>query len=372
MTVSRTVQSSTYKIRPSAHLHTDPCLHLPMSTVENDTISPLYGHSSTNYGPLRFNSSQYLPSQAALFFNGWRHSLPPHSLMAIDRRIYLILFAFVIFFLQKAKTRASRLFLILSVVLVLFALAHVVLDVTLAVIFLQVKQNLVDSGSATNVLSVFQTWVHIYEAREVLIAVNNTITDTVLISLKLYRSAAIWGSSRHSRIMTAFPSLLILSTLMVGLWGIFGIDTNTPIPFSLALVTNFLLLGLTAGRIWIKGRQATVVLGVQAGRRYNRTLEIMGLVITGPNSTQMRVQLAVLRKRARLLDRKRYTTVGGSPVTGVAWGALAQVVNTVPMMIIVRVGISGNTGEQEGNLRTFYGGNAGSFAMNTLLKSSAQ
>ncbi|KAJ7892186.1 hypothetical protein B0H13DRAFT_1886922 [Mycena leptocephala] len=314
-----------------------------MSTVQNDTISPLYG--SLEY--------ELWSSSAALFFNGWRHSLPPHSLMAIDRRIYLILFAFAIFFLQKAKTRASRLFLILSVVLVLFALAHVVLDVTLAVIFLQVKQNLVDSGSATNVLSVFQTWVHIYEAREVLIAVNtysppfgsksaicvlmgSTITDTVLISLKLYRSAAIWG-----------------------LWGIFGIDTNTPIPFSLALVTNFLLLGLTAGRIWIKGRQATVVLGVQAGRRYNRTLEI---ICESSLLYFVNVLVYLIASVTRPLG----------PVTGVAWGALAQVVNTVPMMIIVRVGISGNTGEQEGNLRTFYGGNAGSFAMNTLLKSSAQ
>jgi hypothetical protein len=61
------------------------------------------------------------------------------------------------------------------VVLVLFALTHVVLDVTLAVIFLQVTQNLVDGGSETHVLSVFQTWVHIHEAREVLIAVNKYV-----------------------------------------------------------------------------------------------------------------------------------------------------------------------------------------------------
>ncbi|KAJ7482528.1 hypothetical protein FB451DRAFT_1393863 [Mycena latifolia] len=96
--------------------------------------------------------------------------------------------------------------------------------------------------------------------------------SVVITSVKLYRCAAIWGSSRYSRIVVAFPSLLILSTF-VGIWGIFEIDTDTPIPFSLALVTNF--LGLTAGRIRIKGRQAIVVLGVQAGRRYGRTLEIM-------------------------------------------------------------------------------------------------
>jgi hypothetical protein len=100
--------------------------------------------------------------------------------------------------------------------------------------------------------------------------------------------------SLHSRYISkefAVAYDLISSPSVVGLWGIFGIDTNTPIPFSLALVTNFLLLGLTGTSFsfisrssthaeiqpgeYGKGRQATVVLGVQAGRRYNRTLEIM-------------------------------------------------------------------------------------------------
>ncbi|KAJ7458300.1 hypothetical protein B0H11DRAFT_2243008 [Mycena galericulata] len=285
-----------------------------MSTLQNTTIIPEL------YGSLEY---ELWTASAAVFFNG----------------ICLILFAVAVFFLQKAKTRPGH---------------PVVLDVTLAAIFLQMTHTLVDGGSAIHLASMYR---HIYEVREVLLAVNNAITDSVLIILKLYRCATIWGASRYSRIVVAFPSLLILSTLVVGLWGIFAIDTDTPIPFSLALVTNFVLLGLTAGKIWIKGRQTTILLGVQAGRRYNRTLEIM----------RMRVQPAVLRKRARLLDRKRYTTVWG-----VAWGALPQVVNIVPLMIMFRVGIARNTGEQEGNLRTFYGGNAGSFEMNTLLKSSAQ
>lgn len=68
-------------------------------------------------------------------------------------------------------------------VLVLFALAHVVLDVTLAVIFLQVTQNLIDGDSATHVLSVFQTWVHIYEAREVLIAVNKYVHSSLWLKI---------------------------------------------------------------------------------------------------------------------------------------------------------------------------------------------
>ncbi|KAJ7453266.1 hypothetical protein B0H11DRAFT_2245506 [Mycena galericulata] len=301
-----------------------------MSTLQNTTII------SELYGSLEY---ELWTASAALFFNG----------------ICLILFALAVFFLQKAKTRASRLFLFLSGGLVLFALAQVVLDVTLAAIFLQMTHTLVDGGSAIHLASMYR---HIYEVREVLLAVNNAITDSVLIILKLYRCATIWGASRYSRIVIAFPSLLILSTLVVGLWGIFAIDTDTPIPFSLALVTNFVLLGLTAGKIWIKGRQTTILLGVQAGRRYNRTLEIM--------------RSSLLYFVNVLVYLIASVTQPFGLVSGVAWGALPQVVNIVPLMIMFRVGIARNSGEQEGNLRTFYGGNAGSFEMNTLLKSSAQ
>ncbi|KAJ7462967.1 hypothetical protein FB451DRAFT_1404127 [Mycena latifolia] len=110
-------------------------------------------------------------------------------------------------------------------------------------------------------------------------------------------------------------SVKFYSIFVVGIWGIFGIDTDTPIPFSLPLVTNVLLLGLTAGKIWIKRGQATVVLGVHAGRRYGRTLEIIcesGL-------------LYFINVLVYLVADVVTQSLGA--VTGMAWAALAQVVN---------------------------------------------
>ncbi|KAJ7843491.1 hypothetical protein B0H13DRAFT_2097544 [Mycena leptocephala] len=290
--------------------------------------------------------SQLYTAAASLFFSG----------------ICLLLFSLAVYFLLKMRTPASRMFLALAVILVLFALSQAFLDVALAVVFSQLMQGRFDNDPPTQLLSIEQNWVRIFTAREALIAINNAITDCLL----LYRCAAIWASSPYARIVIAVPSLLILSTLVAGLYGTFGISgAGTPIPYSLALVTNFVLLALTAGRIWRKGRQATVVLGVEAGRRYNKTLEIIC-------ESSLLYFIGVLIYLITSLTQEPT-----APLTNLAWGSIAQVVNIVPMMIIVRVGMARNSGEQE-NSHTFYGGSGGRFGMTpisdvtTPLKGSGQ
>ncbi|KAF7378180.1 hypothetical protein MSAN_00242500 [Mycena sanguinolenta] len=239
--------------------------------------------------------------------------------------------------------------LVLAVVLVLFAVAQAVLDVGGAVTFLQVTQTLTDGGSLSEVLPQYDFYVRVSIARAALISVNNAITDSLL----LYRCAIIWHLSPYIRAVIIFPSLLILSTLALGMWATFGTGTN--IPFVLAMVTNLVLLGLTAGRIWIKARQATALLGLNA-RRYNTTLEIIC------ESSLLYLVNVVVYLVANIIQ-------SDSPVTGVAWGALAQVVNIVPMMLIVRVGMARNTsGEPDVNLRvrTSQAGHVGRFGKTNI------
>jgi len=114
----------------------------------------------------------------------------------------------------------------------------------------------------------------------------------------------------------------------------------------LALLTNFVLLSLTAGRIWRKGRQATVVLGAEAGGRYKHTLEII-------------CESSLLYFLVVLVYLISSVVQPISPFTGLTWGALAQVVNIVPMMIFVRVGMA-RINEPPANSRVFYGGNSSS------------
>ncbi|KAJ6526724.1 hypothetical protein B0H19DRAFT_1196880 [Mycena capillaripes] len=292
-----------------------------MGTVSEAQIAELYA----------VLQSQAYAASAALFFNA----------------ICLLLFAFAVLSLVKMKTRASRVFLCLAVILVLFALSQAFLDVALAVIFSRMVENLLVSGSKTEVLSLEQNWVHIGLASQALLAINNAITDSLL----LYRCALIWGSSHYTKVVIAIPSVLILSTLVVGFYGTFAIATNFWVPYALALFTNFVLLALTAGRIWRKGRQATVVLGIEAGQKYNKTLEIIC-----ESSLLYFVNVFIYMIATT-------TQPFTAPLPNLAWGSMGQVVNIVPMMIMVRVGMRRNSGEQEPEGRIFYGGNAGRYGM---------
>ncbi|KAJ7266464.1 hypothetical protein B0H12DRAFT_161756 [Mycena haematopus] len=239
---------------------------------------------------------------AALFFNG----------------ICLLLFAFAAFYLQKTKTWTSRVFLALAAILMLCALAQVCLDVACAATFSHATQILEGGGSPQAAVPAYQAYLRMYLAREALTSINNAITDGLL----LYRCVTIWGPSPYARVVTGVPLLLILGTVALGMWGTFAVENSTPIPFAMALLTNFVLFSLTAGKIWRKGRQTTVVLGAEAGKRYNTTLEIIC-------ESSLLYFLTVL---VYLIS----SVVGPfSLLTSITWGALAQVVNIVPMMIMI-------------------------------------
>ncbi|KAJ7847508.1 hypothetical protein B0H14DRAFT_2770128 [Mycena olivaceomarginata] len=237
-------------------------------------------------------------------------------------RICLLLFVWAIFFLQKTKSWTSRMFLGLSVILMLFALAQAALDVASPVIFLRLTQTVPDGSPEQAVL--YHTYLRLFLTRAALTAVNNAIADCLF----LYRCAAIW--------VIAVPAVLVPATLAMGFWAIFGLTTNTPIPFSFALGTNFLLLALTAGRIWNKSRQVKIVLGIEARHRYDRILEILS-------------ESSLLYVIVFLVYLIMSAAHPFSPITGIAWGALGQVVNIVPMMTMVR---------RWTNSHVFYGGNA--------------
>ncbi|KAJ6556798.1 hypothetical protein DFH09DRAFT_1164508 [Mycena vulgaris] len=252
--------------------------------------------------------SQLYTAAGALFFNG----------------ICLLLFSYAVFFLLKTRTRASMMFLTLAVILVLFALAQMMIDVAMAAVLSQaVHLNLANSTSGQILKE--QKWVSIMIVREGLLATNNAITD----SLFLYRCASIWAGSPWYRIVLGVCSFLIFTTLIIGYVVTFIVNNDSIllVPYGMALATNIILLGLTAGRIWRKGRQATVVLGDSAGRRYNTTLEIIC-------ESSLLYVINVFIYMISVLSQ----TFG--PVPNIAWGALAQVVNIVPMMIMVRVGMT--------------------------------
>ncbi|KAJ7815707.1 hypothetical protein B0H14DRAFT_3475971 [Mycena olivaceomarginata] len=251
-----------------------------------------------------------------------------------------------VFFLVKMNTRLSRLFLALAVLLELLALSQALLDMALAILSSRMVNTLLDGGSKAAVLSMQHKHVRVSLARQALLAINNTITD----SLFLYRCAVIWALSPCSKVVVAIPSVLILFTAVVGLYGTFSKSINSPwVPYFLALLTNFVLLALTAGRIWSKSRKATLALGTKAGHRYHKILEIL--------QSSFLYFIHVLVYMIAILTVPILT-----PLPSLVWGSMAQIVNIVPMMVMLRVGMARDSTRQD-EARTSHGGDTSGYRM---------
>lgn len=190
------------------------------------------------------------------------------------------------FFLQQTKTWASRMFLALSTILVLFSLAQASLDVASAVVFLRLPG--LSEGSPEQAVLYMQ----LFRTRAALIAVNKYVhplsstprliphrpAQSQIASLLVFEQFFFWlellgkllsvislcrhlgvfsllqsrdcdpcGPDHiHSRYVQATQSCAYLTRISaMCFWAIFVLTTNSPIPYSFALVTNFILLSLT-------------------------------------------------------------------------------------------------------------------------------
>jgi hypothetical protein len=72
-------------------------------------------------------------------------------------------------------------FLALSVIVVLFALTHVILDVANAVILMRVSELLLEGGSLPDGLSLYDTYVRFSAAREALLAINKQVPSSICL-----------------------------------------------------------------------------------------------------------------------------------------------------------------------------------------------
>ncbi|KAJ7719200.1 hypothetical protein B0H16DRAFT_408987 [Mycena metata] len=98
--------------------------------------------------------------------------------------------------------------------------------------------------------------------QDLVLVTNTVITDGLLV----YRGYLVWG--RPSKIFLLLPILIMFSTLATGYVTSYDEDRFTGpyhldprIVFTLNLFTNFVLMTLTAGRIWWMTRNQCLVFG---------------------------------------------------------------------------------------------------------------
>jgi hypothetical protein len=169
---------------------------------------------------------------------------------------------------------------------------------------------------------------------DMLLVTNNALTDGVLI----YRCWLIWESNYYAIIAPSI--MLLLTTILSYLSAVEGDYPSASGPavdlrigFLLGLLTNLVLVGLTAGRIYHK-RRLVRNLETAVVRRYNTAV---AMVLESGTILTLWVVIYVILRSMNVPPT----------VWRVFRGGLAILLNIVPTLIVVRVGLGHSINESE-------------------------
>ncbi|KAJ7053943.1 hypothetical protein C8F01DRAFT_1165403 [Mycena amicta] len=246
--------------------------------------------------------------------------------------ILLVLSAFAMNILLRRQAGQERSTILVTATVLMLTLATLQLFFRFGgaytateLLYARVEQG---NGSASAVNSVHARNVMWNFLEDIALVINELVTDGVLI----YRCYLIWGRNYY---VIAAPSLMLLLTTILSFLSAVQGDYPQPggptvdlrIGFVLGVLTNMVLVGLTAGRILFTRRRAKH-LGIQAEvmRRYN-------------NATAMILESGAIICLWVII----YVILRSMNVAPTIWrafrGGLPQLLNIVPTMIIVRVGL---------------------------------
>ncbi|KAF8188223.1 hypothetical protein K438DRAFT_1834073 [Mycena galopus ATCC 62051] len=169
------------------------------------------------------------------------------------------------------------------------------------------------------------TYESLFFAAEVVFAVNNLTADLLF----LYRCYVIWGRQKKVLIL---PGALILSTVVLGC-----ISKDLGPTFTAGYITagagNMTLVGFTAGRIWVKRRDA-IHIDTDSNLKNRYSTAIAMIVESGALYCFFAILCAIT---AELRE-----SAIGDITFGVIVSASAQGMNILPTLIIIRAGTGHN------------------------------
>ncbi|KAJ7801740.1 hypothetical protein B0H14DRAFT_2615005 [Mycena olivaceomarginata] len=228
------------------------------------------------------------------------------------RCVFLLMLSLAIFFLLQSRTHGYLIFVGTAVVLAICAVLQVSLDGVAAGFAWQLLRTWVHEGISGRVVALGNTFTSVQDVRQNTLAANSTIADFLFIT--------------NSSAFTVLGCLVSLHKI------------DARIVYIPALITNTLLLGFTertpAGRILWKGRQESLVMDcrVRIPRKHNTTVEII------LESSLLYLICDLIYVIAFGIE-KPYSAFGL-----ICWGSLAQLVNVIPMIIIIRAAVVKNLG----------------------------
>ncbi|KAJ7888685.1 hypothetical protein B0H14DRAFT_1193746 [Mycena olivaceomarginata] len=277
-----------------------------------------------------------------VFDSGWDAMMAFIPLMAVSLTLYgfyVCLFLLSLHTLSRRRSTRTILLTVASCTIAVVGSIQIAIDVALVVVAARVLQRIVHSEilaeRSLRILPVFgSTLPALLKAQTFAFGINYFITDSIF----LYRCYAIWGFQKKPIIL---PVLLMLSSSISGIILYSTTNTmNSSLPFILAAATNLVLTALTAGRIlWIQRAASHVALDSAVRSCYSRAIMII------LESGAVYCTVAIFLVISRSLNEE---------IFGIGLGIAQQVMNIIPTLTLVYIGLKNLEEHQPADLERGY------------------
>ncbi|KAJ7111271.1 hypothetical protein C8R44DRAFT_799238 [Mycena epipterygia] len=243
--------------------------------------------------------------------------------------IYVNLFILAIYTLSRRKTAGRSPLLFASWAMFILGTTGIIVRLITTGISVHLLQEVVKQrpNSASKLLRIYNSS---QVTENIIFGINNFVSDTLF----LYRCYVIWGSKKKVIIL---PGMLILCTLATGCLSsaanaffVLG-SFNQTTPYIMGTVTNLVLVGFTAGRIWWI-RHETFYLGLDDTFRKHYNTAITIIIESGAIYCICGIIMVIVSWFDEI------------PIVfgGIIYGIARQGINIMPTLIAIRVGLGHN------------------------------
>ncbi|KAJ7323570.1 hypothetical protein DFH08DRAFT_817605 [Mycena albidolilacea] len=243
--------------------------------------------------------------------------------------VFVAMFVLAMYIYHCNKVTTTRYLLYSTSAMFVLGTMQITLKVVIAAIVLNTVKLAVQGGSLVRSTSVHDRLAFV---RYLILNANNALTD----SLFMYRCYVVWGRTLS---IIFLPIAMLATTTVLGFITTvrfadyqFNSEFNPTIfaSFAMSVLTNCTLTALTAGRMWWVGREVRRASNLPGTRSYNTAV----VMILESGSLYSVCVIALVVSGAFLPNPS------ATVVNNVLTGAMPQVVNIVPTLIAVRVGLS--------------------------------
>ncbi|KAF8202061.1 hypothetical protein K438DRAFT_593806 [Mycena galopus ATCC 62051] len=199
--------------------------------------------------------------------------------------IYVVLFCFCVKTLRKCRLRHRLALSIAISVIFVFCTLHWILQLVNAGELLTVleKKANVHGLKGVNPNELMERWNQINIVMGTIYVLSNLIADSIFI----YRCYCIWDFRKE---IIAVPIVLLIASGCLGFASIIVcgkegyseflfITWVFPLAVVFSVLTNVMLMALTAGRIWWIARGARVIVGPAVVKQYRMVIAMMSIRI---------------------------------------------------------------------------------------------